>query len=289
MKHIEYEEKKSHGDKSFALRYYPPEPNFPISSMPLHWHRECELIRVTKGELKLFLDSKKYIGKEGDVFLLPSGALHRAEAQNAYYECVVFSPEILFSRRNEKVSSYITPFISGESAPWYFSTEQEPDICRAVNDFFRTVEAQDSYFELILCGKLLEIFYLLCKSSEKLSEKILRSSSRQRSNISVLLQWIEKNLSEKITLSDMAAAINVNQQYLCKIFKEYTGSTPVDYLNELRIDRACFEISVNRKNATEAAYATGFNDQSYFSKVFRKYRGISPTEYKKSLNGIRQG
>ena len=74
-----------------------------------------------------------------------------------------------------------------------------------------------------------------------------------------------------------------------EIFKEYTGSSPVDYLNKLRIDRACFEISVNRKNATEAAYATGFNDQSYFSKVFRKYRGISPTEYKKSLNGIRQG
>ena len=73
-----------------------------------------------------------------------------------------------------------------------------------------------------------------------------------------------------------------------EIFKEYTGSSPVDYLNELRIDRACFEISVNRKNATEAAYATGFNDQSYFSKVFRKYRGISPTEYKKSLTERRK-
>ena len=67
-----------------------------------------------------------------------------------------------------------------------------------------------------------------------------------------------------------------------EIFKEYTGSSPVDYLNELRIDRACFEISVNRKNAT------GFNDQSYFSKVFRKYRGISPTEYKKSLTERRK-
>ena len=115
MKHYEYEEKKVHGDKGFALRYYPPEPNFPISTMPLHWHRECELIRVTEGELCIFLDNKKYIGKEGEVFLLPSGVLHRAEAQSGFYECAVFSPEILFGRKNERVFSYITPLISGES------------------------------------------------------------------------------------------------------------------------------------------------------------------------------
>ena len=283
MKHYEYEEKKSHGDKSFAFHYYPPAPNFPTSSMPLHWHRECELIRVTRGELCLFLDSKKYIGKEGDVFLLPSGVLHRAEPQSSLYECAVFSPEILFSRKNERVSSYITPFISGESATHYFSAEGFPELCRAVDDFFRTAEKQDSYFELVLCGKLLEIFYLLCNSANTSAESSKNESRRQRANISMLLGWIDKSFAEKMTLSDMARIINVNEQYLCKIFKDFTGSTPIDYLNEVRIEHACFEMTVNRRNATEAAYLTGFNDLSYFSKVFKKYKGMSPTEYRKGL------
>ena len=283
MKHYEYEEKKSHGDKGFALRYYPPEPNFPTTSMPLHWHRECELIRVTKGELSLFLDSKKFVGKEGDVFILPSGVLHRAEAQEAYYECAVFSPEILIGRKSEKVSSYIMPFVSGDRSAFFCSAEEHPAFCETANEFFRIAQKRDSYFEIALCGKLLEIFYYLCQSTST-AEPYEKETRRQRANIALLLQWVEKNLAERITLSDMAAVINLNEQYLCKIFKEFTGSTPIDYLNEARIERACFEISVNRRNATEAAYLTGFNDPGYFSKVFKKYRGISPAEFKKSLN-----
>lgn len=283
MKYRDYEEKRTHGDRDFALCYYPPEPNSPESSMPLHWHRECELIRVTEGELQVFLDSKEHIGKLGDVFFLPSGVLHRAEPQSALYECAVFSPDILYGRKNERVSSYIMPFVSGESEALHFSLEKAPDLCCAAEDFFRTVEKQDEFFELTSCGKLLEVFHLLLREIGESKEKVSKISGRQKANVTELLRWIDKSFAEKITLSDMAAVINVNEQYLCKIFKEFTGSTPIDYLNEVRIAHACFEMSANHRNATEAAYETGFCDLSYFSKVFRKYKGMSPTEYRKSL------
>jgi len=136
----------------------------------------------------------------------------------------------------------------------------------------------------VSCGRLLEFFYQLCVSVGRDIGKNGEVFGRQRANVTMLIEWIEKSFAEKVTLSDMAAVVNVNQQYLCKIFKEFTGSTPVDYLNEVRIDHACFEMSVNRLNATEAAFNTGFNDLSYFSKVFRKYKGMSPTEFKKALN-----
>ena len=72
----------------------------------------------------------------------------------------------------------------------------------------------------------------------------------------------------------------MNEKYLCRFFKSYTGQTPIEYINRLRIDRACFEMTVNRMNVTDAAYECGFNELSYFSKMFKRYKGVTPGQYK---------
>ena len=283
MKYHDYEEKKIHGKKDFSLHYYAPQSNFPISSMPLHWHRECELIRVTEGTLRVFFENREYSGDVGDVFLLPSGALHRAEPQESLYECIVFSPELLYGRKNERVLSLITPIISREAEPLFFSAKENPELCGTARELFRTIAKEGDFFELTACGKLLDIFYYICQAESKREKTARRACGHQKANITVLLQWIDKNYAERITLAQMAEVINLNQQYLCRIFKEYVGCSPMEYLNRTRIDKACIEMSVNGKNATEAAYESGFYDLSYFSKVFRRYRGVSPKEYRRGL------
>lgn len=75
-----------------------------------------------------------------------------------------------------------------------------------------------------------------------------------------------------------------SEKYLCRIFKEYTSKTPITYINELRIEKACNEMGINKKNITYAAYESGFNDLSYFCRTFKKYKNITPKEYIKSLN-----
>ena len=56
-------------------------------------------------------------------------------------------------------------------------------------------------------------------------------------------------------------------------------STPVDYLNYYRIERACHILTTTELPVTEVAYRCGFNDSSYFVKTFRKYMGITPRAY----------
>lgn len=73
----------------------------------------------------------------------------------------------------------------------------------------------------------------------------------------------------------------MNEKYICGIFKKYTSRSPISYVNELRIDCACHEMTVNNKSVTQAAYDCGFNDSGYFTKAFKKFKGISPSEYKK--------
>ena len=65
----------------------------------------------------------------------------------------------------------------------------------------------------------------------------------------------------------------------CRIFKEFTGRTPIDYVNQLRIDQACIDLTLHHKNVTEAALDVGFTDVSYFTKLFKRTKGVTPREY----------
>ena len=281
MKQTDHIEKKQHGSTDFSLQYYPCNVNYPITTMPLHRHKECELIRVLSGEFHVFLDNVEHCGQEGDCFLLPAGVLHRAEPQHASYDCVVFNPEMLYGRGNGRVAELLLPFLSGLVEPTLLSQADFPVFCRTAQELFSLFAKPSAYHELAVCGKLSELFFRFYEANPAaLTEKHSKNQHQNRW-IRVLLQWMEEHYAQKITLADLAAVANVNERYLCRAFREFTGRTPMDYLNELRVDRACYEMTVKRRNVTEAAYETGFGDPSYFSKVFRKYRSLSPLEYKK--------
>ena len=71
---------------------------------------------------------------------------------------------------------------------------------------------------------------------------------------------------------------------LCRIFREYTGQTPIDRLNSTRIDNACKLLAQKGVSVTEAALSVGFDDLSWFSRVFKKHKGVSPKEYRKRID-----
>ena len=105
---------------------------------------------------------------------------------------------------------------------------------------------------------------------------------KQSSIVGELVWWIDEHYKENITLSSLAASVNLSQSYLCKIFKEYTGKTPIEYVNSIRIDNICAEISEGEKNITAIALNNGYNDISYFCKVFKKFMGVSAKKYAKT-------
>lgn len=73
----------------------------------------------------------------------------------------------------------------------------------------------------------------------------------------------------------------MNPQYLCRIFKQITSLSPIDYVNYLRIEQACTLLTTTTMPIIEIALDCGFNDCSYFARVFQKRKGVAPSEYRK--------
>lgn len=88
--------------------------------------------------------------------------------------------------------------------------------------------------------------------------------------------YINRHASGHIARWQMANEINVNEDYLARMFKKELGVSPWDYLMRCRIDMASRLIRETGMSMNEVAYRTGFQDQAYFNRVFKKIAGFSP-------------
>ena len=97
-------------------------------------------------------------------------------------------------------------------------------------------------------------------------------------------EFIEKNVTEKISVEELAGKYAIGRRHFERRFKKATNNTPVEYIQRVKIEAAkkCFETS--RKNVNEVMYEVGYLDTKAFRTVFRKITGLSPIEYRNRYN-----
>lgn len=101
------------------------------------------------------------------------------------------------------------------------------------------------------------------------------------------LQYINRNYMHKVSLSDIERELHVNSSYFSTLFKTEMGVSFTEYLNSLRIDKACSLLSRTNMSLVDISMSVGFEDQSYFTKVFKKRKMITPKGYRyKQMSSI---
>lgn len=96
-------------------------------------------------------------------------------------------------------------------------------------------------------------------------------------------EFIEKNFNKDITLEETAHYVGVSSYYFSKIFKSLVGKNYMDYVTDLRIEKAKDMMENTSESIKEICYEVGYNDPNYFSRVFKKVEGVTPSEYKSRL------
>jgi len=100
-----------------------------------------------------------------------------------------------------------------------------------------------------------------------------------------MLDYAEANYQEKVTLQSLSEALNYSIAFLNKRFKKQMGTTFIEYLNRLRIQKAIDMLKDGKKPLQEISWKSGIGDYKYFNIVFKKYVGCSPKEYVAKLSG----
>lgn len=104
-----------------------------------------------------------------------------------------------------------------------------------------------------------------------------RPDAVHASDIKKAIAYIAAHYPEKITLQQLADEAMADRYALCRLFRRYTGLSPMEFLNLHRVNEAA-KLLQGGARVTDAALQTGFSNMSYFAKVFRRYRSMAPSE-----------
>jgi len=104
--------------------------------------------------------------------------------------------------------------------------------------------------------------------------------------IKTILQYIEANYMEYITVEDLAALVFVTPETVIRTFKKYTGYTPHAYLKMYRIMIACNMLSNTNHSVKDIALRVGYKSSSNFSAEFRNLKGISPIQFRNQYKKV---
>ncbi len=95
-----------------------------------------------------------------------------------------------------------------------------------------------------------------------------------------IIQYLNQHFAEEISLSGLAEEFFLAPTYLAKRFKENTGKTVIQYLEELRLKNARELLQSSDLSISEIALKTGYSDSNYFARSFRKVCKVTPREYR---------
>ena len=95
------------------------------------------------------------------------------------------------------------------------------------------------------------------------------------------LLYIKKHYNENISLTDVAEHVNVNKSYLCDVFKKEQNTTIINYMTNLRIEKAKELLLHTDMKMYEISVEVGYNDYTYFSQIFKRNTGSTLSEFRK--------
>ena len=97
------------------------------------------------------------------------------------------------------------------------------------------------------------------------------------------IDYINDNLSEDLTLGEIADAARLNPFYFSRIFRQSTGTSPHQYVLQRRVERAKRLLLDRRLSLVEVALVVGFQNQSHFTALFHRLTGVTPKTYREGL------
>ncbi|HLV01380.1 MAG TPA: AraC family transcriptional regulator [Acidobacteriota bacterium] len=104
-----------------------------------------------------------------------------------------------------------------------------------------------------------------------------------------ICQYVLENLDRKIYLHEVAAQLGLTEGSFSRYFKSRTGKTFTEFVNELRVGRACRMLTEEGRKITDIAFASGFENLSHFNRQFRKIKSMCPREYRDAATQIWTG
>lgn len=265
-------------DRDFPLKIVRKEPQ---DVTHFHCHEFTELVIVYGGKgLHVIGDDHPAELARGNVFIISKGVYHQYLEDGTDLVNIIFEPDLLpLPLLDVYAMPYFNMIFKGRAEnPEIFKLNEEEleEILALTGKLEIELNERQPGCQFAATALFMQIMIYLART---IGGKVENTRS-PHIGISRTIEYLHKHFTEKVSIEKLAENAGLSMSSLLRHFKRINGSSPKEYLIELRINYACELLDTTRLSIDEIAFSAGFNDSNYFSREFRKATGETPSKYR---------
>jgi AraC-like DNA-binding protein len=261
-----------------------PKADYPPAGHPTGYHfswengrilQEYQINYITEGEGIMETRAGSYAIREGSVILLRPGLWHRYRPlrHTGWMEHYIgFVGDI--ADRIIKSSE-----VFAETPVLHVGFQEI--LIHNFHDIFNLIKSEKPGYHQICSGLVIHILgqIVSIKKSENFNQSYIENAIQKACLI------IRDNPSRNLNVEYLAKEINMNYSLFRKVFKKYTGLSPMQYHTSLRMKQAIYLLTNSDLSVKEISFNLGFCSVFYFSKLFKEKTGKTPSYYRRMVSG----
>ncbi len=257
-----------------SIRLY---DNVENEEYPPHWHNAIEIIMPLVNPYTIICSGREFDLTERDIIIIPAGKIHNLKAKPGRRFILLCDNRLI-----EGVPALVE-LRSVIAEPLVINESSGVDIRRSLGHIME--EIYTLYFEF---GALSDIYvymklisFLTRIREYQLSKFHPDDNEKYSDTIHMIFGYIEQNYMNEISLEDLAGIAGYSSCHFSRIFKKYSGTTFINFLNKRRVSAAELLLLEENASVTDAATRVGFSSLTTFNRVFKEINGCPPSEFKK--------
>lgn len=228
------------------------------------------LIYCENGRGFITLDNERISLSQNQVFIIPAHVTHS-------YEADASNPWSIYWIHFKGLNTAFYASIFGKIIN--LDDKRSLDRLELFEDIYQNLEMGFYPDNIEYSSACFQLFL----SSIKYVDQFLKSKTIDAETLDIIqmsIIFMKNNLTNKITLEEIAKHVGFSSSYFGALFLEKTSYTPIEYYKQLKVQKSCSLLQFSTMKIKEIAYHLGYYDQFHFSKSFHSVMEISPREYR---------
>ena len=248
-------------------------------SCNVHYHTHYEIYYLLSGNRTYLIGDKMLKIYANSIVLIRPGLPHQTFGEEFERILINFNRESLCEIFNENfVDELLKSFDN-----FYFPPQQN----NVRNLFESILKNYNNGNNRMLTLQVAELLSFIGDSFQDEVKKKNLPPASDSPLLDSIINYINENFDSINNIEEIANHCFLSKYYLCHLFSKDIGLSPVAYLTNIKIGRACDYLCNTNMNITDISIRCGFNSSSYFYRIFKKITKLSPMEYRKTYSVLK--
>lgn len=248
-----------------------------------HFHENIELIYVIEGQMYITLGTATTLLGPEDFIVINPNEIHEFHAYEKIFSAIITIDYATAAKCFDHHKLAFDCNSQDHTSRYY---DEIRNIIRRLLGYSQSSLKQDLLMTESLGYELLYtlINRFLTEKKDKNNDNALLAGSSTRTHS--LLQYITANYKNQLSLTETAKQLYLSPAYLSRYFKQHFGMGFLNFVNNIRLDHACQDLSQTKKNITKIALDNGFPSPAAFIRAFKSAYHMTPSQYREKYSVV---